>query len=88
MYRPQFSLSYLFAEVFWIAAALGCATQAFRLPRATDVDLLQALLLCISGLFAGAAVGGLFGRMIIGFLAAFGIIVAGLVGAMVLAVAL
>ena len=79
MIRPhQFSLAYLFLELFWFAAALGCATQAFRLPRSLDNEALQAVLLAISGLFLGTAIGGLIGRMVFGFLAALGTIAIGL----------
>lgn len=80
MSRPhQFSLAYLFLELFWIALTLGCATQAFRLPESLDNDYVQAGLLAITGLFLGTAIGGLFGRMTFGFFVAFWTIVAGLV---------
>ncbi|HUE72764.1 MAG TPA: hypothetical protein VMP01_17900 [Pirellulaceae bacterium] len=70
-------MKYLLIEVFWFAAAFGCAAQAFRLPESLDSDWLQALLMAVSGLFAGAAIGGLFGRMAFGFWAALWTIVAG-----------
>jgi hypothetical protein len=74
---PQFSLRYLLIEVFWFTAAFGCATQAIRLPESLDSDLLQTVLMAVSGLFAGAAIWGLVGRMAFGFWAAFWTIVAG-----------
>lgn len=74
---PQFSLRYLLIEVFWFAAAFGCAAQAIRLPESLDSDLLQTVLMAVSGLFAGGAIGGLVGRMAFGFFAALWTIIAG-----------
>jgi hypothetical protein len=59
----QFSLAYLFWEIFWLAAALGCVTQAFRLSEPFWVVALIYGILC-----SGVAIGGLFGRSTIGFL--------------------
>jgi len=75
----QFSLPYLFLETFWIAAALGCFTQVLRVPGE-----LQAVLLVYGWLCSGVAIGGLFGRMSAGFLAALGLIAAGGVAMLVL----
>src|SRR5438477_5248530 len=58
--RPQFSLAYLFLEIFWIALALGLMMQAFRLPG--DEEGLTLALLLLSAHAWGAAVGGLFHR--------------------------
>ena len=63
--RPQFSLAYLFLEIFWIAVALGLMTQAFRLPG--DEEGLTLALLLLSAQAWGAAIGGLFHRMRTGF---------------------
>lgn len=63
----QFSLGYLFLEVFWIAAALGCATQAYRLPSTPDVYIAGKVLLVTAGaICAGAAFGGMGRNMFAG----------------------
>lgn len=68
MNRPrQFSLAYLFWEIFWIALSLGCATQAFRLA---DTNAIKWFFLFLAILFAGAAIGGIFGRTAVGMMAA------------------
>src|SRR5207302_7679536 len=63
MIRPrQFSLGYLFLELFWVATSLG-------LFRAANYDEqgLHGLFLVIAGVAAaGAAFGGLFGNMLAG----------------------
>jgi len=63
--KPQFSLAYLFLEIFWIAVALGLMMQAFRLPG--DEEGLALALLLLSAQAWGAAIGGLFHRMKTGF---------------------
>jgi hypothetical protein len=63
--RRQFSLGYLFLETFWIAATLGCIVQALRAPP--SFAPLHLLLFPAAALFAGAAIGGLFGGMKRGF---------------------
>ncbi|MGI8978942.1 MAG: hypothetical protein ACR2FY_06935 [Pirellulaceae bacterium] len=64
--KVQFSLAYLFLEIFWIALALGLATQAFRLSDDAASRFSVALLL-LSAQSLGAAIGGLFHRMKTGF---------------------
>jgi hypothetical protein len=65
--RPQFSLAYLFLEIFWIAVALGLMMQAFRLRGDAATRFSVTLLLLFSAQAWGAAVGGLFHRMKTGF---------------------
>ena len=61
--KRQFSLSYLFLEIFWIALAMGLSrlfpTQEY------PVKVIISLLFCIS---TGAALGGLFKNMRYGVL--------------------
>jgi hypothetical protein len=66
--KRQFSLAYLFLEVFWFAASLGMACQALRLPPPHDDFTILLILFFISGSFVcfGAAIGGLFHKMRIG----------------------
>ena len=63
--QRQFSLAYLFLEVFWIAASVGMACQAFRRPPSPD-DFTLFFFLSGSFLCFGVAVGGLFHRMRMG----------------------
>jgi Na+/proline symporter len=72
--RPQFSLAYLFLETFWIALALGLATQAFRL-RDEAADRFSLTLMLFSIQAGGAAIGGLFHQMKTGFFAASAMII-------------
>ncbi len=71
--RPQFSLAYLFLEIFWIALALGLTTQAFRLDYEAASRFSVTFLLLAAQAW-GAAIGGLFQRMKTGFWVASGII--------------
>lgn len=82
---PQFSLQYLFLEVFWVASALGCATQAFRM-ESSNLDVMRGLLALYAVLCSGAAIGGLFHKMTTGFLITAGLIGVGAVAMMLLAV--
>lgn len=63
--KRQFFLTYLFLEVFWIAASIGMACHAFRLPPSHD-DFTILFFLAGSFLCSGAAIGGLFQKMRIG----------------------
>lgn len=58
----QFTLAYLFWEILWIAATLGCFTQFSGTPP----WIRTAIGVC-GFVFAAAAIGGLFGRMSDGF---------------------
>ena len=80
----QFSLGYLLVEIFWIALALGFATQAIRVPPSPDANLYRSMLVLPAVVFAAAAVGGLLGRMDGGFYAAYGLLALGLVATIVL----
>ena len=60
----QFTLKYLFVETLWVAACLACLTQAMRFSPVPRLFLFMA-----GTLFAGGAIGGLFGRMATGFAA-------------------
>ncbi len=74
MKRPwQFSIGYLLLETFWIAAALGFVTHGLSIPTGHDVivEPSQVCFILCGIVCAGAAVGGLFRRMTIGFLFAF-----------------
>lgn len=65
----QYSLGYLFLEIFWIAAALGCATHAYRLPSTPDIYVIWKIQLGIAcAICGGAAFGGLFRDMVTGVL--------------------
>ena len=67
MSRPwQFSLGYLMLAAFWIAAALGLMLQAIRYPRPDEWDV-RVLLLLGGTACVGAAIGGLFHDMRMGF---------------------
>jgi len=63
--QGQFTLSYLFRIIFWIAVSLGL----FRASAAFD-DIRSLVLFLMATAAAGAAVGGLFGKMIVGALIA------------------
>ena len=71
MNRPwQISLGYLMLDIFWIAAALALVIQAIRYPRPHEGEV-QILLVLLGAACAGAAIGGLFREMTMGFLWAF-----------------
>lgn len=71
---PQFSLSYLLLEMFWIAAALGCFSQIRYAPQQ-----LQVALLVYGTLFTGIAIGGLFKRMASGYWLGAAVVITGFV---------
>jgi hypothetical protein len=75
--KRQFSLGYLFLEIFWIALALGLTTQVFRLDDEAAIWF-SAILLLLAAQAWGAAVGGLFQRMKTGFLMGSAIMIGGL----------
>ena len=58
--KRQFSLAYLFLEVFWIAVGLGIAIQIHQMSRESN---LWPALLYLDIIVWGAAIGGLFKRM-------------------------
>jgi hypothetical protein len=60
--RHQFTLGYLFWEIFWIAATLACLTQMFDVPTWAQIVLNLLGTICVC-----AAIGGLFGKMANGF---------------------
>lgn len=80
----QFSLAYLFLEIFWIAVTLALLRQAYWLHFRyrsffdgwTSGDTEAAFcLLILAALFAGGtAIGGLFRRMRLGALVVLGIL--------------
>jgi hypothetical protein len=85
MNRPwQFSLGYLFLEIFWIALSLGFATQAMRVPPSPEAELYRTMFILPAIVFAAAAIGGLVGRMDGGFYAAYGLLVLGLLATIAL----
>ena len=73
--KRQFSLGYLMLETFWVALALGSFRAAMSLPEDFEWLGLPAILFSIDA--AGAAIGGLYGRMIMGALIAIGLILIG-----------
>jgi hypothetical protein len=78
MQRPrQFTLSYLFLEMFWIAAALGCFSQLLRVQ-----DVFWMVLVIYGVLFSAVAIGGLFRRMVLGFLIGFVLVAFALFGSL------
>lgn len=82
--KRQFSLGYLMLEIFWVAVALGCFRAAF--DSTTEPYAATTLFMLAGMVTAGAAIGGLFGRMAIGALVGFGIIlVLGLLPAVMVA---
>lgn len=86
MTRPrQFSLSYLLLEIFWIALSLGFVSQAIYLSPSPDISFQRICLLLPAIAFAGAAVGGIFGRMTAGFLVTYALFVLGLLAAVAIA---
>jgi hypothetical protein len=72
---PQFSLAFIFLEVFWIAAALGVLKLGSSLLEQTQnhsidpafASLIMLLTEMCLFLCMGAAIGGLFRRMTLGF---------------------
>jgi hypothetical protein len=69
--KPQFSLAFLFSELFYVAVALGLErviwmlNQKLRignLARRGDFGLLVGLMLLVAIASAGAAIGNCFGR--------------------------
>jgi hypothetical protein len=75
----QFSLSYLLMEVTWIAAAAACFGQVGYAPHGW-----QPVLLVYGTLFAGIALGGLFGRMPRSYWLGAAIIVAGFLASLLI----
>lgn len=85
--KRQFSLAYLFLEIFWIAATLAFARQAYwvwyRYYRLSDYDtwfppesaLFFVALVIASLVCCGTAIGGLFKRMRLGAVAVVSILV-------------
>ena len=71
--KRQFSLAYLFLEIFWIAVTLALARQAYWLHYryrsdydswySPDKEVLFDLLVVGAIICAGIAVGGVFHRM-------------------------
>jgi hypothetical protein len=76
MLQPrQFSLAYLFLEVFWIGAALALARQAYLLRLRSgvlgslinpDSTVQYAAVVALTIVCGGTAIGGLFRRMELG----------------------
>jgi hypothetical protein len=66
--KKQFSFGYVMLEIFWVAVALGFFRAAFS-PPLEPYDA-SSLFLFVGIAAAGAAFGGLFGRMVIGAIAA------------------
>ena len=73
----QFSLSTLFLEILWIAAALGCFTQLPIVP-----ENLRFVFFLYGVLFGSIAVGGLFGRMVVGFWVGLSLVLAATFGSL------
>lgn len=73
---PQFSLSYLFLETFWIAATLALLLESNRLYTVhreffggwnpSEKGTLFLVLVIAAVFCGGTAAGGLFGRMQLG----------------------
>ena len=66
--KRQFSLSYLFLEIFWIALALGITRFVIWTFSANSALLDTLRFVLVPGGLAcyGASVGGCFGKMRIG----------------------
>jgi hypothetical protein len=76
--KRRFSLGFLFMEVTWIGIALGLFCAAARGSKPDDA---RAMFFAAGMLASGAAIGGLFGRMITGVywtLVAFALLAIGL----------
>lgn len=73
--KQQFSLSYLMLETFWVASALGSFRAGMSLPDDFEWLGLPAILFSVAS--AGAAIGGLYGRMIMGALIAIALMLIG-----------
>jgi hypothetical protein len=67
---PQFTITYLLLEVFWVAATLGLFIQA------QQNEGLSFPLLCAAYLSGSAACGGIFHEMKVGVY--FGVVIAAL----------
>ena len=61
--KRRFSLGFMFLEVTWIGIALGLFCAAFQGSEPDDV---RAMFFSAGVLASGAAIGGMFGRMITG----------------------
>jgi hypothetical protein len=68
--KRQFSLGYLLLEMLWVSLAIGFSCKvaaAWQVPVYDDAVVIVNVCSLIAGLACwGAAIGGLFGRMIIG----------------------
>ena len=81
----QFSLAYLFLEIFWVAVTLAFLRQAWFLYdryrsffdgwNSKDAQLACYLLVLAALFTSGTVIGGFFGRMRLGALVVLGILV-------------